>query len=45
MAIRCRARNGKVAGEPGVDVVTNLVNQIIVGVIPEEQEHSTILNC
>ena len=34
-----------VAGEAGVDVITCLVNQIIVGVIPERWNPGTILEC
>ena len=36
---------GKVVGEAGVDMITGLVNQIIVGVIPSEWELSTLENC
>ena len=35
----------KAAGETGVDMITDLVNQIIVGFIPEEWEPRTIENC
>ena len=36
----------KIAGEAGGDLITNLVNQIIVqGVIPEEWKLNTIVNC
>ena len=36
----------KKAGEVGVDMITDLVNQIIVeGVIPVEWKLSTIVNC
>ena len=35
----------KVVGEAGVDMITDLVNQIIVGVIPSEWELSTLENC
>ena len=36
----------KAAGEAGVDLITDLVNQITVeGVIPAEWELSTIVNC
>ena len=33
------------AGEVGVDIITNLLNEIIVGVILAEWELSTIVNC
>ena len=36
----------KAAGEAGVDMITDVVNQIIAeGVIPAECELSTIVNC
>ena len=36
----------KAAGEAGVDLITDLVNQITIeGVIPAEWELSTIVNC
>ena len=35
----------KTTGEAGVDMITDLANQIIVGVIPVEWELSTIVNC
>ena len=36
----------KAAGEAGVDMITDLVNQIVAEVnIPVEGEYSTILNC
>ena len=35
----------KAAGEAGVDMITDLVNQTIVGVIPAEWELNTIVNC
>ena len=36
----------KTAGQAGVDMITDLVNQIIVeGVIPAEGELSIIVNC
>ena len=35
----------KTAGEAGVGMTTNLVNQIIVGSIIAEWELSTIVNC
>ena len=33
------------AGEAWVDMITALVNMIIVGVIPAEWELSTLVNC
>ena len=35
----------KAAGEAGLGMITGLVNQIIVGVIPAERELSSIVNC
>ena len=35
----------KAAGKAGVDMITDLVNQIIVGYFPPEQELSNIVNC
>ena len=35
----------KVAGETGFEMITDLVNQIIVEVIPAEWKLSTIVNC
>ena len=35
----------KMAGETGVGTITDLINQILVGVIPAEWELSTITNC
>ena len=31
-------RNGKAKGEAGIDMTKDVVNQIILGVIPEEKE-------
>ena len=38
MTIRLTVRNGKAKGEAGIDMAKDVVNQIILGVIPEEKE-------
>ena len=35
----------KAAGEAGLDITTDLVNQVVVGVIIVKWELSTIANC
>ena len=35
----------KPAAKGGVDLITNLINHIAIGVIPPEWELSTIVNC
>ena len=42
----CNTRNVKVAGEAGVDMIIDLLNQIrALGVILAEWELATIVNC
>ena len=35
----------KAAGETGIEMITNLTNQIVRGVIPADWDLSTIVNC